>query len=40
MIVYGTASSVILLRKTPPSPYAKDIQTFYESGGEGLKAQN
>ena len=35
------ASSVImpLARQMTPSPYAKNIQIFCVSGGEGLKAQ-
>ena len=36
MIVYGAC----LIRRltVPPSPCIKDMQTFYENGGEGLKA--
>ena len=39
MMVYGTCLiHHFALRNGPPSPYFRDIQTFYERGGEGLKA--
>jgi len=40
MVVYVLAASSVLPDGNPPSPYANDMQTFYESGGEGLKAPN